>query len=77
SAPELDIHSGNSVLYDQGSSTYNGLSSFISVLPALTSETTQTITTDQRSSDPWLTTQVSIDLGATGYDNVGILVAAD
>lgn len=75
--PELDIHGNNGVLYDQGSSTYNGLSSVFSVLPTLTAETPHIITTDQTNSDPWLTTQVAIDLGGSGYDNFGVMIAAD
>ena len=77
-SPSLDIHDSGSTLFTTTPNNYNGLGAvFTSAVPTHIAETTHIITTDQTGSNPWLTTQVTLDLGVTGYDNFAIMVAAD
>lgn len=74
-APTFDIHGNGSVLYKDD--IYNGLNSVFSVLPTTYMETPIAISTDLTASNPWQTAQVSLNLGETGYDNFGVMIASD
>lgn len=77
--PGIDIHDASGKVF-ANDGTYLGLDNHVFtalVLPTVFAETTVVISTNQLGDNPWNTATFSLDLGATGYDNVAVLIATE